>query len=83
MIQIAQINQSLVGKRVKGRFAGIYRTGTVTGLLNDERIGVVVKLDKPLLMTSSDGEEMEDTFYKYVFRKFSEACQVLDIELVN
>lgn len=73
------VNQSLVGRRVKGIFTGLQVTGTIVGIVEDLAMpwkpqseenkvctkGVRIKLDKPIQWGPYEYEEYESTARVY------------------
>ena len=74
-MKTAEVNQSLVGRRVKGIFTGLQVTGTIVGIVEDLSMpwkpqsdenkvcakGVRIKLDKPVNWGDYDYDEYEST----------------------
>ena len=71
-MRLEQINDSIIGRKVKGIENGYSVTGTIIGIIEDEYCkGVRIKLDTPLTCWSGDygTESWEETEYRSTGRK--------------
>ncbi len=48
-MKTTEINNTLIGRRVRGIFTGLKVEGSIIGLVNEEySVGITIKLDRPV-----------------------------------
>jgi hypothetical protein len=61
-MEISNINNSMIGKKVNGIFTGMNVTGTIVSIVDEQySVGVRIKLDKPVQWGDDLYTEYEST----------------------
>ena len=86
-MRTSEVNNALIGKRVKGVHGARHITGTIIGIVEDQYSkGVRIKLDSPVFFATGYGvqhTEWEETEFESTARKFDDWGNLQYTELIN